>query len=185
MTRLTSIRLSGPRRCWRVAILSLGVLALLASRTDASPIREHRINARAVRDLRTWTSFLSGGSTLWSHRKAPPVTLAVRRAINMALRSVDPRSNPLIQYLLWRQERNVARFNYYHPYLGPQLQNLPPPVVNPPPVNPPPDPGDESPGTVVPPPVPEPSTLLISLVLIGTGCLWRYHSGRKLRPAVS
>ena len=119
MTRTTSARWIFQRRRWLEALFSLSLLGLFASPGEASPIRQHRITARGARDLRMWTSYLAGGSGLWSQAKAPHISAAVHRAMVSALRSADPRSTPWVQYLLWRQGRNIARFNFYHPVLGP------------------------------------------------------------------
>lgn len=123
-----------------------------------------------------WTSYLSGGSALWSQAKAPQISAAVHRAMVTALQSADPRSTPWVQYLLWRQGRNLARFNFYHPVLGPVLEQLPPPTT--PPTNPP------AGGEIIPPPsggepvVPEPSSWLIAAILLGAGLWWRSRTSR-------
>lgn len=179
MTRTTSARWIFQRRRWLEALFSLSLLGFFASPGEASPIRQHRITARGARDLRMWTSYLAGGSNLWSQTKAPRISAAVNRAIVGALRSADPRSTPWVQYLLWRQGRNIARFNFYHPVLGPILEQLPPPTTPPTPppaggeIIPPPDPE--------PPHDPEPSSILLALGMVAAGYWWRSRAGRSSR----
>ncbi|WP_157579420.1 PEP-CTERM sorting domain-containing protein [Singulisphaera acidiphila] len=93
-----------------------------------------------------------------------------------ALQSADPRSTPWVQYLLWRQGLNVARFNFYHPGLGPALEELPPPKT--PPTTPPPAGGEVDPPTPKPP-VPEPSSFLVALGMLGAGIWWRSRASRS------
>lgn len=155
------------------------LLGLANSSAEASPIRQFRVTARGARDLRVWSNYLARGVEVWAHTRAPHISGAVKRAMVQALKSADPRSTPWVQYLLWRQGRNPERFNFYHPQLGPVLQQLPPPVAPPtPPINPP------APEIINPPPdpvVPEPSTLLVSVVLLGAALWWR---GRQEQPRI-
>ncbi len=147
-------------RAWLVSSLALLALSLPPAVT-ASPIRSRtQISAQAVRDLRSWVAFLNGGQQLWSHVKNPPVTLAVRRLMAQALSSSNPTSSPWVQYLTWRRDLNPVRFDHWHPFLGPELQNLTPPTQ--PQILTPPSPS-----------VPEPGTLVMSLALVGTGVWWR------------
>jgi hypothetical protein len=68
--------------------------------------------------------------------------------------------------MIWRRNLDVARFDFYHPYVGPRLPQglippvpqLPPPTVPEIPVDPPLLPPVPS---VVPPVVPEPSAFLV------------------------
>jgi hypothetical protein len=159
------------------------LLGLVASSAEASPIRQHLITAQGAKDLSSWSNFLTGGAALWSHRSAPHISGAVKFAMASALQTSDPRSSPWVQYLLWRQGLNVKRFNFYHPQLGPALQNLPPPTA--PPINHGQGPGStpNSPGNVIPPATPEPSTILIAIMLIGSGTWWR--SGTRRSPLLA
>lgn len=194
MSRLTSIRTLGQRLRWRGVVFVLAVLGMTAGSAEASPIRQYRLSARSTADLRTWSSFLAGGAQVWASRGAPRITAAVRVAMAQALGSANPRTSPWVQYLLWRQNLNPIRFNRWHPQMAPYLSNLPPiknvcPCACTPPKTIKPQqqhtPGKTPrPGEISPPgpSVPEPNTLLISLALIGSGCLWRYRTGR---PATS
>jgi hypothetical protein len=178
---------------WLVVVLGLALVGTPGGRVEASPIRQYQLTARAGA---AWSSYLAGGAQLWAQRAAPRITAGVRMAMAQALGSANPRLSPWVQYLLWRQSLNPARFDRWHPQMVPFLSNLPP-VKN---VCPCPcttctpskpikpqqhhGPGKTpSPGTILPPgpTVPEPNTLLISVALIGSGFLWRYHTGRSHR----
>ncbi|WP_165245824.1 PEP-CTERM sorting domain-containing protein [Paludisphaera soli] len=153
-----------------------------AATAEAAPIRwsprprvaAQQLGAASVRTApNAWASFLSGGESTWASRPSPPFTTAVRQAV-LRLVNGDPSiaaSSPLIEYMLWRRNLDVARFDFYHPFVGPRLpQGLIPPVpqvvppLTPPvdvpsiPVDPPLLPPVPS---VIPPVVPEPSAFLV------------------------
>lgn len=173
-------------------VLGLMVLALGGRWAEASPIRERQIEARQARSLSAWSNFLAGGSGLWSRVHAPRITEAVHVAMAQALSTSNPRSNPWIEYLEWRHNLNPARFDHWHPVLGPQLENLPPLQTTTPSVTPQPHPQKVSkpPKTVTPsqggltppthPTVPEPGSLTLSIGLIAAGFWWRWRGA--LRP---
>ena len=175
----------------RVALgLALACALPAASETsEASPVRwggSHRVAAQGLARSgggSDWGSFLAGGEPTWASQQAPTFTLPVRQAI-LRLIGGDPSlaaSSPLISYLIWRRNLDVARFDFYHPFVGPRLpQGLVPPVrqvvpplapptnIPTPPVVPPPDPPAPS---VVPPVVPEPSAFVV-ITLGAAGALW-------------
>src|SRR5258708_6958684 len=126
MSRLKSLRRLVQRLRWLPVVLVLAFFGLSAGSAEASPIRKYQLTARATTDLRTWSSFLSGGVQLWARRSAPRITAAVRGAMAQALGSWN-HSSPWVQYLLWRQGLNPARFNRYHPQMVAYLNPLPPP----------------------------------------------------------
>jgi hypothetical protein len=188
MTRSTSKR----RPLWRTGrpegILILALLGLVVPSAQASPIRSYEINARGARDLRAWSTYLQGGSTLWSRIHAPHISKAVHVAMAQAMATNNPRANTWVQYLLWRHDRNPRRFDFYHPALGPALEALPPLKTIQPSSHPKPHPQTgghpgktPSPGILVPPgpTVPEPNTLTISLALLGAGCWYRWRVGPR------
>lgn len=105
-----------------------------------------------------------------------------------ALPSASFVESPYFQYLLWRRSLNPARFDYYHPRLGPLLESITqlpqevfPPLIPPivPQVTPPPT-KPTVPEIPVVPQVPEPSTLLIGLVLTAGG-FWARHARGKVK----
>jgi hypothetical protein len=185
MSRLTSVALFVERPRWFAAVLALTFLGLSAGSAEASPIRQYNLSARSATNLGNWSSFLAGGPSVWARRSAPRITGGVRAAMAQALGSANSRLSPWVQYLLWRQSLNPLRFNRWHPQMVPYL-NLPPTTcpcsctpckpITPQQVHKPPR--TVTPGVITPPSTPEPNTVLISLCLIGSGCLWRYHTGR-------
>ncbi|MDG3003068.1 hypothetical protein [Paludisphaera mucosa] len=168
------------RRC-RLA-LATALLAWPVATAGAAPIRwtpRGRLAAQEISPAATtatpgaWASFLAAGPSTWASRPSPPYTTAVRLAV-LRLINGDPTvaaASPLIEYLVWRRNLNVARFDAYHPYVGPRLpQGLIPPISQVvPPLTPPtniPTAPVEPPllppvPNVVPPSVPEPSALVV------------------------
>ena len=59
------------------------------------------------------------GPSVWSHIVHPRVTAAVEHAIWKAIRTDPGESAPWVQFLLWKQSLDPARFAHYHPKLAP------------------------------------------------------------------
>lgn len=147
-----------------VGIAALSVVVPTTS-AQATPIRS---------SLARWETFVEGGPRIWKARHAPPLVLSVREALQQAVMGPAATENPFVQYLMWRRSLNPARFDHWHPFLGPRIHELVPvvhhasrPSVSPherPPLHPEPQ---------VIPPVPEPDTILIAMALIGSGVWWR------------
>lgn len=145
-------------------------MALLGVVVPATSVRAMPIRSSLVR----WEQFVEGGPRVWKREHAPPLVLSVRRALQAAVMGRDATVNPFVQYLTWRRSLNPARFDHWHPFLGPRIHELLPhlphvsrPSVSPherPPLHPEPQ---------VIPPVPEPDTILIAMALIGSGVWWR------------
>jgi hypothetical protein len=162
----------------------IAAVATFLATTDArgGPLRTFGA-ARAVAADGTglppaWNRFLSAPDA-WSYW-SPPFTLDVRRTI-WGILNGDPAAiavNPMIDYLEWRRDLNPARFDRYHPFLGPRLGRLVPPVVLAPLTGVPTDPVVEppitplAPLTIPPLSVPEPSGLLLIGLVSAVG-LWR------------
>lgn len=103
---------------------------------------------------------------------------------------------PFIEYLRWRRSLNPSRFDFYHPYMGrmletdriirsqvftPPIASCPPAVDALPPVH---VPRPVEPGILTPgPSVPEPSTALLGLAMIGTVAAWRWAGQVRERPS--
>lgn len=176
---------------WMRAFVFAALVALGGTLpAQASPIRasSHQVRvAQQVLDLRSWTSFLARGPSLWAWVPAPPVTLGVRQAIAQALASPDPTSNPLVEYLTWRRNLDPTRFDRWHPNVGPELQDLPLPVTTPstttlstttPATTATAPPGSQQLNPLIAPtPSPEPGSYVIALALLGAGVWWRRRGG--------
>jgi hypothetical protein len=169
------------RASWTKMFLASVVVAAWQSKpAEASPIWSARQSA-----LSQWRAFVSAGPSLWSSVHAPPITMGVRFAMLRGLGSANPTSDPFVEYLEWRRNRAPARFDHWHPRLGPWLSHLLPPLVpqpqtvNPKPPGTNPKPPSNPPPQVNPPSVPEPGTWAIALMLLGSGVWWRSRS----RPA--
>lgn len=175
-------------------ILGAAYLGLTGMPAEASRIHPHF--SRNERDLLSWESYITRGPQFWSAVHAPEISAAVRTAMNRAVASVDPTANPWVEYLLWRHDLAPARFDHWHPRLGPELERLLPPQTSRPSTKPrppakptPQGQNIQNPGPphVSPPPisahnpppsVPEPNPLAISAVLIASGLWWRWRTGR-------
>lgn len=176
---------SGRRRLAMVAAAACFVAA--TAKVDAAPMRggprlaaiEQRVpNGFAAPGLPpVWRAFLEMGPGGWSAYQSPPLTiparLAVWRMLDDAAWSTEP--NPMLEYLIWRRDLNAARFDRFHPFLGPRLGQIlkpPPPLI--PPIEVPELPQITPPPPLVVPenPIPEPSGLLIAALASAWG-LWR------------
>lgn len=121
---------SNQSRRERIRLGAVFLLIVSALPAQASPIRHYHQHASSIpRDLRSWVNFLSGGPGVWSQVHAPPLTSHVRQLIAQELLSPDPTSSPTVSYLEWRRNLNPARFDHWHPHLGPTLQSLLPPAI--------------------------------------------------------
>jgi hypothetical protein len=152
-----------------VLLTLLGALFTDYRKAEASPI------------YRTWSQYLLGGPSVWATVPHPPVTRAIEAQIWRDVRTDPGGSDLMIQYLLWKQSLNPARFAIYHPRLAPALTkiaNTPTTgsqqVSNPPPKTS----GGGTTGPVQGQQVPEPGALLVALTITGWG-LWRRHRGAK------
>lgn len=139
-------------RRWAKRALVAGVLALSTSSPAwASPIQTR------------WDNFLAGGTSEWASISPPPITARIKRDIAQAVASPDPTSNVWVQYLHWRRDLNPARFDRWHPSLGPFIAHLA-------------FPSTPSVGPVIhpqPQTIPEPATITLALGLIGVGAWCR------------
>jgi hypothetical protein len=162
---------------------------------DASAIHRSHLKAADVKVSDEWTRYLQGGPTVWAEVQHPPVTPAVESAIWKDVRT-DPRgTDPMIDFLLWKQSLDPTRFAHYHPKLAPALHKIAmarssptltlqvmPPTTRSSSGSAPSSPTPSSPVTaepqnLVPSPSPEPSTLLIAAGMAA----WAIVKGRGRR----
>jgi hypothetical protein len=189
------------QRCCAV-VLALGGFGLATAAAEARPIRS-TIHVQEVhsRTMDEWLHYLSAGPGMWTRVVHPQVSREIRMTIDHALASPDPLHNEFVNYLVWKRSLDPIRFTRYHPRLSPELARLSYPVVTSvptPPVpeaqtvsSPPTTPAPPTTITTTVPPitsppdstgtqVPEPSPLVISLALIGSGVWWRWRATRHV-----
>lgn len=172
--------------------LATAWLALPAATVEASPMRGGALRGRLAAQEMTsanaatslpgrWNSFLAAGETTWASRQSPPFTLPVRLAL-LSLINGDPTvaaASPLVEYFVWRRNLNPARFDRYHPFLGPRLPQgftPPTPTITPPVVPDTPDPPITPPNHSIPPTVPEPPAILVILAGVAGALALRRRS---------
>ncbi len=155
-----------------VAVITVGT-------TPARASRIHHLNsAQQQAQLLQIQTFLDGGQAVWS--TTPPPIFPKSLLLQAATQIVAGNEPTIAQYLRWRQSLNPTRFNHYHPFLGQILNNdvntptfnvkLPTPSVTPasPGKTPSVTPAKVVSGQgVTPSRVPEPSTSLIAVALVG------------------
>ena len=147
----------------------------------ASPIKHsHHLSETARLDAQlghSWAAYLMAGPSVWSKVIHPEVTPDLRTAIWKALGSTDAAANPMVEFLLWKQSLDPARFARYHPHVAPILNRIStaslgsqtttpstPTTTSTTPVT--------EPQTLTPT-VPEPGPWLLALGMTGWGLWWR------------
>jgi hypothetical protein len=168
-------------------------VALASPRTQAAPIhRDHETDREAARiaakaaagGYRTWSEYLTGGPSVWSAVIHPPVTKSVEGAIWKAIHKDPGESSPWIQFLLYKQSLDPARFAFFHPQVSKALARLatapktPTQALTPPPTTPSSTPSSPPTQGQSITPIPEPSTWLLTLGFSGWAC-WRFRRARK------
>jgi hypothetical protein len=169
-----------PRRVATAAgamLLALGVAGLPSRPVEASAIQANGVVVNDITSLGpAWAQFLAGGIPLWSVEPSPPIPTGL----------VLPKENGIlvptafVEYLAWRRSLDPTRFDQFHPAVGAELGQLPQTIT--------PPPGGTGGGGGTPPPsTPEPGSLLIAAVLIGSAVGWgryaRHTSARKSAPS--
>ncbi len=169
-----------------MALVVGGSMAGLSRPAGASPIKaslHHREMARLDAEAgHSWSAYLLAGPKIWSSVIHPEVTPEVRSAIWRALGSDAPESTAWVQFLLWKQSLDPARFDRNHPHVAPILNRISSESLvsqTPTPTTTPTTP-DTTPLTqpqTVTAAVPEPGSWLLALGMTGWG-LWRRRRGR-------
>jgi hypothetical protein len=184
-------RSRGPRgvREFGVAWIGTATVLLTCAGADAAAIRHHDaadhavatafpgIPAAEVSVFREWSRYLRAGPEAWAKVEHPPWTAAVKAAAWAGIEKEPGPSDPMVNFLLWKQSIDPTRFAYYHHKLAPALHRIAmsrttaatvptvgpstsgsiggasgPPAITP----------ISEPQTLNPPPVPEPSMLLLA-----------------------
>jgi hypothetical protein len=178
------------RRSHRLARLLTFGLVLAASEgwaphpAEGSPIKHsHPLTETQHLDAQighSWAAYLMAGPSVWSKVIHPAVTPDLRASIWKALGSEDAASNPMVEFLMWKQSLDPTRFAKYHPHVAPILNristaNLGTQTTAPPTSTSTPSGGttpDTQPQTISPT-VPEPGPWLLALGMSGWGLWWR------------
>jgi PEP-CTERM motif len=185
-----------PRRFRAACLLWLGPVALglgLANfqRADASAIHGADKADKASADVagmnRTWSEYLLGGPSVWSSVAHPALNSAIESAMWKAIKS-DPPPNidAVVQFFLYKQSLDPARFDHYHPRVGAAMakikaelaaQSTTPPTATTSTATTPTDqaqsltpPGSTSPNENS---IPEPATILLAIGMAGYALWWR------------
>ncbi len=166
-----------------MALFAGGCLAALSRAASASPIKaslHHREMARLDAEAgHSWSAYLLAGPKIWSSVIHPEVTHEVRSAIWRALGSDAPESTAWVQFLLWKQSLDPARFGRNHPHVAPILNRIssaslvsqtPTPTTT---TTTTPDTTPLTEPQTVTAAVPEPGPWLLALGMTGWGLWWR------------
>jgi hypothetical protein len=182
--------------------LSVAAALLVATvDADAAPIHRHGgeptvahslgIPAAEVPVFRSWSRYLLAGPSTWSRVAHPLWDSTVRAAVWQSIRTDPGPSDPMVNFLLWKQSLDPPRFAHWHPKLAPALHKIamarkvaalapqgPTTTATGPGGGTPTSPGTTPtswPQDLGPPPVPEPSTLLIAAAMTA----WAYRRARR------
>jgi len=186
---------SGRRRLATLLVAMAGLIAAPMEVVDAAPMRGRpRLAAQELRAANsfnapalspTWSAFLGLGRGGWSAYQSPAFTVPTRLAVWRMLDAASGSNalDPMLEYLIWRRDLNAARFDYFHPNLGPRLGQL----LEPPSLPPPLEVAPEEPSIITPPPslvvpdnpVPEPAGWIIAALASAWG-LWRRGRSRAV-----
>lgn len=183
-------------RCGFLIVFAVG---WIGPRPVEAAAKKFVLTPAEARTFVAWSHYLSAGPQTWSSSHAPAFTLAIRSTIWQVVKT-DTQSqqlaNPMIDYLLWRQSLDPKRFAAYHPNLSPRLAQLlngptlpsgvPPPTYTPVPQTAASPQSLMAPSvtnsaplvsplaqTMSPPAVPEPTSLILGVGMLGWGLWWR------------
>ncbi len=165
-----------------------GATVVLLACADADAAAIHRaathpveLSASDATDFKEWSKYLLHGPKYWTKVEHPPVSPAVRSAIWESVRTDPGGTDPMVNFLLWKQSVDPTRFAHYHPKLAPALHKIelarssptlvsqaaPPTTTTGSAVTPPSTTTPTvAPQNLIPNAAPEPSTLLIAAGMI-------------------
>jgi hypothetical protein len=178
-----------------------GVAAVLLACTGADAAAIHRASSHGVdwttsdvRDLpdfKEWSKYLLAGPTVWAKVEHPPVTDAIRSAIWQSVRTDPGGTDPMVDFLLWKQSLDPTRFAHYHPKLAPALHRIElarssptlvsqatPPTTTTGSTGPSPTPPTVAPQNLIPGAAPEPGTLLLAACMMAWAVRTLHHRDR-------
>jgi hypothetical protein len=112
-------------RLLRGLVLVPLAFGLSGTTAGASPIKHHRVSsAKVVHPETAWERFLAGGPAHWAKSPSPTMGAGIHHLMHEALKSADPVAHANVEYLMWRRSLDPARFDSFHPRIGPTLQAL-------------------------------------------------------------
>ncbi len=118
---------------WWTGVL---VFACLPAAVEASPITSYAAVSSGTTTGTVfgprWQAFLAGGPALWAVEAPPPFPSHIK----LATEDGQIVETPFVEYLIWRRDLDPARFDYYHPNIGPILSSLPQTLIPEPPMLP-------------------------------------------------
>jgi hypothetical protein len=178
-----------------LACLDANAAAIHRHRADTSAAEFPGMPAAELSVFKEWSRYLLAGPTAWAEVEHPPWTQAVQSAVWESIKTDPGPTDPMINFLLWKQAIDPPRFDHYHPTLAPALHRIAKwrlktlvshegptttstgsiwgtsttPTTTP----------TTSQDNLVPPPVPEPSMLLLAAGMTA----WFVHRAR-VRPRV-
>jgi hypothetical protein len=175
-----------------VLLACAGADAAAIHRAATHPIE---LTVADVATFREWSRYLLAGPEVWTQVLHPPVSAAVRTAIWQSVQTDPGGTDPMVNYLLWKQSLDPTRFAHYHPKLAPALRRISLARSSPtlPPLAPPtttgstsPSPAPSTPRTVpttspqnlVPCATPEPGMLLVAACMTA----WAVRTLRRRQP---
>jgi PEP-CTERM motif len=168
----TPHRIDVSRPIWVVLTL-IGVGVLGSGETRASAITSSTSAGADAAAADSWSEYLLGGPSVWAKVPHPPITSAIESEIWQDIKTDPGATDPMIQYLLWKQSIDPTRFAANHPDLSPALTKIA--DTSPQEINPSP-PSTGGSGTE-PQTIPEPGSLLVTLGLAGWAVYWRRRGG--------
>jgi hypothetical protein len=187
-----------PRRFRAACLFWLGPVALGLGlgnfhRADASAIhgadKADKVSTDDAGMNRTWSEYLLGGPSVWSNVAHPALSSAIESAMWKAIKNdPPPNTNAVVQFFLYRQSLDPARFDHYHPRVGAAMTKIkaelaaqsttPPTTATTSTATTPTDQAQSltPPASSSPPPensIPEPATLLLATGMVGYALWWR------------
>ena len=88
------------------------------------PSRQRGVHGATWWSSRNGREYLLAGPTMWTEVEHPPVTAAVESAIWKSVRTDPGGTDPMVNFLLWKQSLDPTRFAHYHPKLAPVLHKI-------------------------------------------------------------
>jgi len=157
----------------------MAIAAAVASfgRVDAAPIHTaHEFTSKDPVSHRTWSEYVLAGPSVWSSIAHPPLTRGIEDAIWRKIRTDAPESDPYVQFFLFKQSLDPARFDHYHPRLALVLDRIVAAAGPNPPTSTVPSTSNSSPvqaQQIDSTSVPEPKTLLLAMGMAAYAIIWR------------